>query len=524
MADVLELLGAALCGPDRCPPEVRETHTAWVLLTADRAYKLKKPVRFDFVDLSTAERRRRACEEEVRVNRVLAPDVVLGVRAVVADGAGGVMLAQPGDPAAAHALDWVVAMRRFDEARTMAAHLARGALTCGQLDAVAATIQRFHAATPIVAPTPGEAGRPSARLLQAFQRNLGELDQVAPGGLRPSGAAARAASDALVARHAPTLDARGAAGRIRDGHGDLRAEHVLLESDGRVTIFDRLEFDPGLRAVDVADDLAFLVMDLESLGARWAADRLVRAYRDAGGDPGPEELLALFAVYRAQVRAKVALLRAHQLADRGRAERHGGELWALAERFAWRARGPLILLVVGPPASGKSWLASALADRSGLPVLSSDLVRKEGLGLDPTARAPDAAYDAAGRAAIYGELADRAGASGSAIVDATFGDPEARGTFFARLDPAVREALRVVECHAPPEVLAARVRARTPGSARGSDAGPEVAGRLLASYVPPDDLVPSARRLPVDTTTPPGAIIDAIAAWVDGDHGRAGQH
>jgi hypothetical protein len=518
----LDLLRRRLTPPGGPEPEIRETHTAWVLLTADRAYKLKKPVRFDFVDLSTVELRRRACEEEARVNRALAPAIVIGVRAVVPaqDGASCELVVPP--DAGPDAIDWIVLMHRFDEADTMASRLEAGTLRTEDVERVAARIARFHEEAAPALPGPGDP-RPSEAERELFLRNLDELEPVAaPVAGAERLAAARAAAEALVARHAAELDARGDAGRIRDGHGDLRAEHVVLDGPGgeEVTIIDRLEFDPLLRRVDVGDDLAFLAMDLEALGARWAASELVAAYRRAGGDPGSDTLVALFAAYRAQVRAKVTLLRGAQLADdaaRAAGEARAVALLDLADRCLWRARGPLLLLVTGPPASGKSTLAAALSRRSGLPVLSSDLVRKEQLGLEPGEPAPGEAYTASGRAAVYAELARRATAHpGGAIVDATFGDPDARGAFFEALGPGAEPY--VVECLPPAEVLVERARARARGAAaHGSDvAGAALAERLAAAYEPLAE-VPAARRLTLDTTAAePGVLADRAGAWLDG--------
>ena len=412
-ADLRRSLEAAGAGP----VAVRETHVSWVLLSGDRAFKLKKPVRFGFVDQSTPERRRACCEAEVAVNRPLAPDVVLGVRPLV-EAAGGLRVGEEGD---GPALDWVVVMRRFDERQTLASLLDRGRLPAGAIGRIARRIAEFHAQAAVAAP----ADWPDA-LAATWARNLDELQPLVPEDAAVALRCARRFGRMFVGRRREELARRAADGLVRDGHGDLRAEHVLLE-DGDVTIVDRLEFDPALRRVDVADDLAFLLMDLESLGAREAARELVRAYRAAGGDAGDDALLAFFGAYRALVRAKVELLRA-----RRRQPSRASGLLALAERLMWRARGPLVLAISGPPASGKSTLAAELARRSGLPVLSSDAIRKEQLGIRPTRRAPGSAYDPVARSAVYEELGRRAGGEGSAdgvIVDATFGEPSLRQAF-----------------------------------------------------------------------------------------------
>lgn len=500
-----EALRAAVAAPGEPPPELRETHGAWVVLTRDRAYKLKKPVRFAFLDYSTPAARRAACEAELRVNRELAGEIMLGLRGLrPAD--GGVELC---DPDAPDAVDWLVEMRRFDERRTMAALADRGELTAELVRAAAARIAAFHAEAEVVA-DPGAAER--ARTTIA--RNLAELREVAGAG---EARELLGRLDALllgVARgRLADLDARGRAGRVRDGHGDLRTDHIVFEG-GRVLVVDRLEFSPSLRRVDVADDLSFLAMDLEARGAPQAARLLVDAYREAGGDPGDAGLVALFGAHRALVRAKVALLRARQ-DPAGGAAADAARLIALAARLAWRAAGPLVLVVGGPPASGKSTLAGALAARSGLPVLSSDAVRKERLGLAAATPAPSAAYAPAGRAAVYAELGRRARAAlddaAGVIVDATFGEPPLRAALLGALTPAQRGRVRAVVCRAPLEVLLAR--AAIPERA-ASDAGPDVAERLARGFAPVTELEP-ARVLGIDGTAPPAQQLAAIEAWLD---------
>ena len=447
---------------------------SWVLLTADRAYKVKKPVHFGFLDLREPTARRRACEQEVAVNRALAAGIVLGVRAVVPRD-GRSILAGADAP---DAVDWVVEMRRFDEERTMASAIRRDALRDEDVSATARTIARFHA----------DAARPpvadwSRHVTRAWRENLDEL--ALAGGIALAAGRIDAwdrFASGFLRRRAAELDARARMGRVVDGHGDLRAEHVVLDQEG-VTIVDRLEFDPLLRRVDVADDLAFLVMDLHALGAGWAAEELVTAYRDAGGEPGDAALVAGFAVYRALVRAKVAFLRAAQLAgaDAEHARRSAHHLADVADRLAWTARGPLILVVSGPPASGKSTLASALSRAGDLPVLSSDALRRSALAVPAGAHAPAEAYTPEARERVYAQLGERASASlrvGSVVVDATFGDPVHRDAFLGALPPSDRGRLRVIACEAPLEVRIERARRRAAVGGDPSDAGPDVVRRL----------------------------------------------
>lgn len=508
--DAPRVMGEAAFYPGLPAVVVRETHSAWVFLAGDRAYKVKKPVRMAFLDFSTLERRRAVCEEEVRGNRALASSLDMRVRAVV-ERAGAFVLADA-DADAADAVEYAIEMRRFDEDRTMAALVGRGELGGDAVRAVAGRLAAFHAGAR--ERTPDD---PLGEVKRTCDRNARELLALADAQTAPRILAADRFASAFVVAHRELFAARAAAGRIRDGHGDLRAEHVVLEDPP--AIVDRLEFDAHLRAIDVADDVAFLVMDLERLGAAAVAQRLVVAYRAAGGDPGPDALIAFYAAYRALVRAKVDLLRAAQLGDPGaaRAARVDAEaLLDLAERFAWRARGPLVLAVGGPPASGKSTLAAELGRRSGWTVLSTDAARKQQRGLGLTASAPDDDYAPAARAAVYRVLGERARAALDAgegvVADATFGDPGLRAAFLDGL--AGVDRLRAVECVVPDGLRERWARERTAGTARGSDATPAVAARLAAAHSGWDEL-PEAAILSVRPAAGASLAAGQIADWLD---------
>lgn len=482
------------------PVELRSTHVSWVFLTGDRAYKLKRPVRHAFVDQSTPQLRRALCDQEVAANKTLAADVVLGVRGVLPAGSDTV-LSDPDDP---RAVDWVIEMRRFDEALTMASRLQRASLRADHIDRAARALAAFHGSASV----PGAGLEATAR--ERFEVNLAELQAAMREPMKESRLAAfTALAEGFTRVRAAQFERRAGAGLVVDGHGDLRAEHVLIEDDG-IRFVDRLEFDPALRRIDAADDIAFLVMDLISIGGEWVADRLITTYRQAGGDPGDDALIAFYATYRAQVRAKVAYLR-------GDVPRGDG-LLELSSRLAWQARGPMLLLVTGPPASGKSTLARALAQESGLPVISSDRARKAALGIELQQSAPAEAYAGAQRAAVYREIAAQAAAGLAAgegvIVDATFGDGALQEAFFAALPLAATDLIRVVECHAPAAVIEQRaaLRARSRESAAGSDAGPEIAVRLAASFE--GIRHPGVPVFSADTSADPSVLADRIAAWL----------
>lgn len=505
---VAEAMSRSAFYPGVTEVTVRETHSAWVFLAGRRAYKVKKPVRMAFLDFSTLERRRAVCHEEVRANNALAASLEMRVRSVVARD-GAYRLADAGAP---DAVEYAIEMRRFDEEQTMAALVRHGTLRAEQVRAVARRLAEFHAAAAALAPAD-----PLADVKRACDDNARELLVLADDATAPQILAAERFSGAFLVAHRDEIAARAAAGRVRDGHGDLRAEHVVLEEPAMIV--DRLEFDATLRQTDVADDLAFLAMDLERLGAGACARLLVSAYREAGGDAGSDALIAFYAAYRALVRAKVALLRADQLDDgaaSGAARADAHALLDLAGRLAWRARGPLVLAIGGPPASGKSTLAAELARRSGWGLLSSDAVRKSAHGIELTASAPDDDYAPDARAAVYRELGRRAAeavASGDGVVvDATFGDARLRASFLEALgDPA---PLRGLECLVPAALRERWARERSARSARGSDASADVAARLAARHTGWDEL-PETMILSIRPGAGTGFVADQIADWLD---------
>ena len=464
-----------------------------MFLVGERAYKLKKPLVLPFLDYGTPARRRRMCREEVRLNRVLAPDIYLGVRGLAAL-VDELALVDERDP---RALDFVVEMRRYDEARTLAATLERGEIARAEIDAVGQTLAGFHAscrAAPVIAD-------PASAVRREIDENITELLPLVTG---PTGARERVLSlwrflNAFVSAHSEMLDARARRGSIRECHGDLRAEHVLLGEPPEVV--DCVEFDPGLRTLDVADDLAFLVMDLTALGGERFAGQLAEAYRDAGGDPGSDALLAFYACHRALIRLKVLLVRASQLQSgtelQGQEISHARDLLAVAEGFAWRARAPLMLVVCGVPASGKSYLSAGLAAASHFHHISSDVTRKQLAGLQPDETASADRYSDQFSRATYAELGRRArlevAERGAAIVDATFRrrvDREAFAQTFADAAPAM-----FVQCDAPADVLAERAMRRKGGERHGSDATMAVVVRERDNWEPLDEVVAAAHLI-----------------------------
>lgn len=285
--------------------ETRATHVSWLFFAGDRVYKVKKPVRFPFVDFSTPELRKHFCEEEVRLNRRLVQGVHLGVVPIVRGADGRHRIGGAGTT-----VEHAVLMRRLPAERMLDGLLEHGVLDNALLERLAGVLLAFHRAAD-AGPEVARHGSP-----EAVRRNvLGNLEELAAF----AGAGAAALSPALHAfllarartfldEHATLLARRVAEGRVRDGHGDLHAENVCALEDGTFAIYDCIEFNPALRAGDVACDLAFLLMDLEQRGYPGFAGYLAHRYAEGAADLEFHTLLPFYKGYRACVRAKVALL------------------------------------------------------------------------------------------------------------------------------------------------------------------------------------------------------------------------
>lgn len=291
------------------PVAVVETHMSWVFLAGDRVLKLKKPVRHAFLDFSTVEARAFFCREEVRLNERLAPGVYLGVVALCRR--DGAFVLEPADAsgAPADAVDWLVSMRRLPAAQMLDARIAAGRVAAVDVDALGAVLARFYAAVPAAAVDGDEVLRRVRHELAIDRGVLLDARWALPGA-----AALLDAIDAAVAGHAAVLRDRAERGRIVDGHGDLRPEHVCLVDPP--VVIDCLEFNAALRQVDPFDELAFLGLECAVAGAAWIGPRLVERCARALGDRPPDALIALYTALRASLRARLAM--AHLLDEHPR--------------------------------------------------------------------------------------------------------------------------------------------------------------------------------------------------------------
>lgn len=284
------------------PPAVEaiETHMAWVFLAGAEAFKLKKPVRHAFLDFATLDARLRACQEEVRLNRRLAPDVYRGIVPLVRTAAGGLAVGGEGDP-----VDWMVRMRRLARGDFLDARLAAGGITAGEVRRVVRRLVRFYRDAPRV-------DLPLAEWCGRFRRDIREnraeilaLDAGLGAGLAAEGVEELARGQlAFLDRAAALLEARLAGGWLLDGHGDLRPEHVCLEHEP--VVIDCIEFNPEFRVVDPVDELAYLAVECARLGAPATGGQVLAAWRELAPDDPPDALVAFYGSFRAFLRARIA--------------------------------------------------------------------------------------------------------------------------------------------------------------------------------------------------------------------------
>lgn len=477
-------------GADQPYAAVRETHSGVVLLVGDRAVKLKKPVDLGFLDFRDPAVRRACCRREVDLNRRLAPDVYLGV----AEFSGP-------DPTDTEPL---ILMRRMPDSRRLSTLVREGVPVTDELARIARMIAAFHAAaerSPAVSDQGTRAaieGRWAASLAQVAPLAAGTL------GHRRFVEITDLVTEFLAGRK-PLFARRIATGRIVDGHGDLIGDDIFCLDDGP-RILDCLDFDDRLRYVDGLDDICFLAMDLERLGAPELGHLLVRHYADLAGDPAPVSLRHHFIAYRAFVRTKVSCLRYEQGNPAGAAE--SVEYADIAVRHL-RAGVVRMLLIGGLPGSGKSTLAGLIADRLGAVVLSTDRLRKEQSGIPPLSRAAhhyrSGLYDPRHTNRTYTELLRRAerllGEGECVVLDASWTDRDLRSRA-TRVADRVSARLSQIECWAPPATRRDRLERRPTGP---SDADPSIADRMARDADP----WPAATRL--TTTEPPGQTVAELA-------------
>jgi aminoglycoside phosphotransferase family enzyme/predicted kinase len=472
-------------GADAVRVEVLETHISSVLLTGRYAYKLKKPVDLGFVDFTTLERRRFFCEQELRLNRRLAPSLYLAVVPITGTVDAPVIGGE------GEAIDHAVQMVEFPQDALLSRVLARNELTAAHIDALAGEVAAFHARVD-VAPAASAYGSPERIALYARQ-NFAKCggSPEPPARVRALAALARWTETELAAR-AATMRLRKAEGFVRECHGDLHLGNIA-EIGGRAVIFDCIEFNDDLRWIDVMSEVAFTTMDLADRGRADLARRFLNAYLEQTGDYAGLPVLRFYLVYRAMVRAKVARVRAAQVVDGATAARlraeHRGYV-VQARRYARRVR-PMLILMHGFSGSGKTTVAQSLLERLDAIRVRTDVERKRMRGLERGDASGSAVasglYSAGATARTYERVRDLAAivldAGFTAIVDGTFLQRAQRDLL--RSLAALREApFAIVDVTADPTTLRERLARRAVSASDASEADTAVLSHQMRTREP----------------------------------------
>ena len=453
-----------------------DTHISVVFLAGERAYKLKRAVRFDYVDFGTLDRRREACEAELRLNRRTCPELYLGLKPVVRTADGTLALGVDGD-----VVEWLVEMARLDQSGLFNRLAERGALSEPLIREVADAVAQLHAAADR---RPAHGGREG--MAWVVSGNLDEFESLTGRPFDPGDVTRYwCLAEAALARHGALLEARRLSGFVRECHGDLHLRNICL-FDGRSVLFDAVEFNDAIACCDVMYDFAFLAMDLLHRDLRSLANAAFNRYLAMTGDTGGLAPFRFFLSCRAAVRAKTSARAAAAQGDPSEARRLSDDAAGyLREACAFLAPdAPRLVAVGGFSGTGKSTLAAAIAPALGAPpgalVLRSDVVRKRLFGLEPCASLGPAGYTEKVTGEVYRRIVEATsealGAGIAVIADAVFARPAEREAIAAAAAGA-GAPFDGLWLEAPTDVMAARVRGRVDGP---SDADEAVLWRQLA--------------------------------------------
>jgi uncharacterized protein len=470
----------------------RETHISHLFFAGDLVYKIKKPVRFSFLDYSTLGKRRRFLNEELLLNRRLAPSVYLAVMPITTDG-NVWKLGGEGEPS-----EYVLVMRRLPDRRMLSFLLETQQVTPGMMIELAELLARFHSEAERVKQI--DASHHVEEVEKQWNENLTDLepflgnliDAEMFGALKDFGAH-------FIERHHNLMVQRAEEGWIRDVHGDLHCEHVCFVPEG-IQIFDCIEFSQQLRRCDLASEIGFLLMDLEVRGGGNLVRPFLTRYLELLHDPDLPVLLPFYQCYRALVRGKVEALRSTG------PDSKAPPYFRYALRFTWSSLKPFLVIVCGLTGSGKSTLARELGERLGMPVINSDTIRKAIAGKRGLQVVPfnEGIYGANMTEKIYAKIA-REGEKQilegqGAILDATFGQ-KAHREKIVRVAEKHRVPLVLIHCVASDETTKKRLAQREAEGKDVSDGRWEIYSKQKVAYQPINEL-PLASCLELNTELP----------------------
>lgn len=462
---------------------LKETHISWIVLTGPYAYKIKKPVRYDFLDASSLERRRALCLEELRLNRRFAPDLYVDVVAISEEN-GEPVVGGHGMP-----LEFAVRMHEFEPTQELACLLAESRVTEHDAAELGAVVADMHRRAPVA--EPGTAHGSFAAVQQQVLDNLPPLMSTVEGPEQSSVDRLAAWTRASLAALEPLIAQRRRSGAIRECHGDLHARNVVRWRQHWLP-YDCVEFDPALRWIDVMSDLAFLFMDIAAHGGGDLASVCLSRYLEVTGDYEGLRLLPFYAVYRALVRAKIDALAAqvHDAAGARALRARLADRLAIADRLSEQRR-PALVIMHGVTACGKSWLSERLVPTLQAVRVRSDLERKRLAGVPPLTRrtsgvgeGPYAEIPTVRTYERLRECAAHALAAGfNVVVDAAFLRTADRDTF-AALACARQSDFLIVSCEADRATLDSRLVTRAQVNLDPSEADRAVLEHQLATREP----------------------------------------
>ena len=502
--------------------EMVETHISFIFFAGDFVYKVKKPVNYGFLDFTTLEKRRYFCQREVELNRRICPDVYLGVEEIRQQ-AGRYTIGGPGQT-----VEYAVKMRRLSPDSSLERLLKEGRVSLQDIERIAARIARFHRKAETGPRITGYGDLETVR--ENVKENFAQTEEFVGRALsRETYDDLAAYSQAFMEVRKDVFRARAEEGRVRDCHGDLHVAQIFLEApleDGAwdgISILDCIEFNDRFRCSDVAEDIAFLAMDLDFNGRLDLSRAFVEAYTRESGDEGIFDLLDFFKAYRAYVRGKIACFRAEDshLPEGARADalETARAYFKLAHFYVPILPKPAVILVCGVTGTGKSTLAAQLATRWSMLRISSDLVRKNLAGIGPDVHRYESfmegIYSPQFSALTYGAMLFEARRQllkgNSVILDGTFRRSEERARAVA-LAEELHGEVWIVECRLSEEQARERLERRMARGDSVSDGRWEFYHRQLDNWEPVAEASPN-RHIVLDTGGSPGETVRNLLQW-----------